>query len=319
VVAGRDTGDALLTVPDSLGVLDAAVNRVLALGPVPDGGTLVVAAADHAVAGLGVSAYQPSVTADVFAATQAGVSLGATAAREAGLAVETVHARLASPGGDLVSADAMTLTDARALAGQGRQLGIRLAEHGLICLGEVGIGNTTVAAALSCVLAGLAPESAAGLGSGIDSAMVRRKQEVITAAVARARAVHGTLLDDPWVLLASLGGPEVALLAGVVLGAAERRVPVVLDGLLTSVAALLAVRAEPAAQRVLVAGQCSRERAHHAVLTELGLEPLLQLRLRSGEGVGACLAAQLLHTALRTRQATARVTAHSPEPPARSQ
>jgi nicotinate-nucleotide--dimethylbenzimidazole phosphoribosyltransferase len=109
-------------------------------------------------------------------------------------------------------------------------------------------------------------------------------------------------------MVASLGGPEVALLAGVILGAAERRVPVVLDGLVTSVAAVLAVRAEPAVQSALVAGQLSREQAHHAVLGNLGLEPLLQLRLRSGEGVGACLAAQMLLTALRARQVTARVT-----------
>jgi nicotinate-nucleotide--dimethylbenzimidazole phosphoribosyltransferase len=97
------------------------------------------------------------------------------------------------------------------------------------------------------------------------------------------------------------------LLAGVTLGAAERRVPVILDGLVTSIAALLAVRAEPAVAAVLIAGQRSREAAHHAVLTELGLEPLLGLRLRAGEGVGACLGAQLLLTALRAREATARV------------
>jgi nicotinate-nucleotide--dimethylbenzimidazole phosphoribosyltransferase len=107
--------------------------------------------------------------------------------------------------------------------------------------------------------------------------------------------------------MAALGGPEVALLTGVALAAAEVRVPVVLDGLVTSVAALLAVRLEPAAQSALVAGQRSRELAHAAVLGELGLEPLLQLRLRSGEGVGACLAAQLLLTAIRARSATARV------------
>jgi nicotinate-nucleotide--dimethylbenzimidazole phosphoribosyltransferase len=100
----------------------------------------------------------------------------------------------------------------------------------------------------------------------------------------------------------------VVLLAGVTLGAARCRVPVVLDGLVTSVAALLAVQAEPAVQAALVAGQRSRERVHRAVLTELGLEPLLDLRLRSGEGVGACLAAQLLLTALRARAETARVT-----------
>ena len=308
VVAGRDTGDDLLTVPGSLGILDATVNRVLALGAVPPaGGTLVIAAADHPVTRHGISAYQPSVTADVFDATTRGVSLGAVIARQAGLDVQATYARLAGQGGDLVGADAMTAADARSLVGQGRELGRRLAGRGLICLGEVGIGNTTVAAALSCALLGLRPDDAAGLGAGADTAMVRRKKEVVAAAVARARATHGDRLSDPWVLVASLGGPEVALLAGVTLGAAEQRVPVILDGLVTSVAALLAVRAEPAAQSVLVAGQLSRERAHHAVLADLGLEPLLQLRLRSGEGTGACLAAQLLLTALRARQATARV------------
>jgi nicotinate-nucleotide--dimethylbenzimidazole phosphoribosyltransferase len=308
VVAGRDAGDDLLTVPGSLGILDATVNRVLALNPEPPAsGTLIVVAADHPVTRHGVSAYQPSVTADVFAATRQGVSLGAATARRAGLEVEAVYARLAGPGGDLVGADAMTIGDARSLVDQGKAMGRRLADRGLICLGEVGIGNTTVAAALSCVLLGLKPEDAAGLGAGADTAMVRRKQEVIARAISRASAEHGDRLRDPWVLAASLGGPEIALLAGVTLAAAERRVPVVLDGIVTSVAALLAVLAEPAAQSVLVAGQRSREQAHHAVLTELGLEPLLQLRLRSGEGVGACLAAQLLLTALQARQATARV------------
>jgi len=311
VVAGRDTGDDLLTVPDSLGVLDATVNRVLALSPVPPaGGTLIVAAADHPVAEHGISAFKPSVTADVFAATMRGVSLGAATARQAGLEVEATYARLAGQGGDLVNADAMTVAEARSLVDRGKTLGRRLADRGLICLGEIGIGNTTIAAALSCALLGIQAESAVGLGAGADTAMVRRKQQVVAQAVARARARHGGRLADPWVMVASLGGPEVALLAGVTLGAAERRVPVVLDGLVTSVAALLAVRAEPAVQNALVAGQCSRERAHRAILNDLGLEPLLQLRLRSGEGVGACLAAQLLLTAVRARQATARV--HAP-------
>jgi nicotinate-nucleotide--dimethylbenzimidazole phosphoribosyltransferase len=138
--------------------------------------------------------------------------------------------------------------------------------------------------------------------------MIARKRDVVGRALARARAAYGDELRDPRVLMAALGGPEIALLAGVTLAAAERRVPVMLDGLVTSVAALLAVRLEPAVQSALVAGQRSRELAHGAVLRELGLEPLLQLRLRSGEGVGACLAAQLLLTALRARQATARVS-----------
>jgi nicotinate-nucleotide--dimethylbenzimidazole phosphoribosyltransferase len=309
VVAGRDSGDDRLTVPGSLGVLDTAVNRVLALSPAPPtGGTLLVAAADHPVTGHGVSAFSPSVTADVLAATRAGVSLGAATARQAGLRIAAVHARPAGPAGDLVNADAMSLADADLLFEQGRALGRELAGHGLVCLGEVGIGNTTVAAALSCALLDLAPEEAVGLGAAADTAMLDRKRAVVGSALARARADHRDRLRDPRVVLAALGGADVALLAGVTLAAAQHRVPVLLDGLVTSVAALLAVRLEPGAQSALVAGQQSRERAHAAVLDELGLEPLLRLRLRSGEGVGACLAAQLLLTALRARQHTARVS-----------
>jgi nicotinate-nucleotide--dimethylbenzimidazole phosphoribosyltransferase len=137
--------------------------------------------------------------------------------------------------------------------------------------------------------------------------MMQRKRSVVGRALTRAGRAHGDRLRDPRVLIAALGGPDIALLTGVTLAAAESRVPVVLDGLVTSVAALLAVRLEPAAQTALVAGQRSRELAHAAVLGELGLEPLLQLRLRSGEGVGACLAAQLLLTAMRARAATVRV------------
>jgi nicotinate-nucleotide--dimethylbenzimidazole phosphoribosyltransferase len=314
VVAGRDTGDSLLTVPGSLGVLDVTIDRVLALRPAPPAtGTLVLAAASHPVARHGVSAYPPHVTGDVYEATMAGVSLGATTARQCGLACEAVYARPAGPQGDLAGSDALTSADVGALVGRGIELAARLAGRadpvpGLICLGEVGIGNTTVAAALACALLGLSPAEAVGLGAASDTAILRRKQDVVGTALSRARSVYGKKLADPWTAAAALGGPEVVLLAGVALGAAGLRVPVVLDGLVTSVAALLAVRAEPAAQAALVAGQRSRERAHQAVLTELGLEPLLDLRLRSGEGAGACLAAQLLLTALRARQETARVT-----------
>ena len=192
VVAGRDTGDDLLTVPGSLGVLDAVVNRVLALSPTPPtGGTLIVAAADHPVARHGVSAFPPSVTADVLAATRDGVSLGAATAQQAGLRVAAVDARPDGPAGDLVEADAMRLVDVDRLIAQGKALGHRLADHGLICLGEVGIGNTTIAAALSCALLDLSPESAVGLGASADAAMIARKRDVVGRALVRAR-------DDLW-------------------------------------------------------------------------------------------------------------------------
>src|SRR6185437_13740939 len=260
VVAGRDSGDDLLNVPGSLGVLDTTVNRVLALRPVPPGaGTLIVAAADHPVTRHGVSAYPPSVTAEVHQATVRGVSLGAATARQAGLGCEAVYARACGAAGDLATSDAMTSADVAALLAQGTELGARLAGEGLVCLGEVGIGNTTVAAALACALLGLDPAEAAGLGAASDTAMMARKADVITRALARARATYGDrLAGDPWTAAAALGGPEIVLLAGVTLAAARARVPVVLDGLVTSVAALLAVRDAPAVQAALVAGQRSR-------------------------------------------------------------
>jgi nicotinate-nucleotide--dimethylbenzimidazole phosphoribosyltransferase len=136
--------------------------------------------------------------------------------------------------------------------------------------------------------------------------MIERKVEVSAAALARARARYGPALDDPLVLLAALGGPEIAVLAGVTLATAGAGAAVVLDGLATTVAASLAVRIEPAVAAHLVAGQRSREAAHIAILDDLGLEPLLDLRIRAGEGVGACLAVRMIHDALRIRQLTAR-------------
>ncbi len=189
----------------------------------------------------------------------------------------------------------------------GRQLGADAAGRGLVCLGEVGVGNTTVAAALCCALLDQPVRQVVGAGAGADAAMVQRKRVVVEAAVRRARAEHGAALADPATLLAALGGPELAVLTGVLLGAASAGVPVVLDGLATSVAAALAVRIQPMARAALVAGQRSREPAHQAMLVDLGLEPLLDQRLRAGEGVGACLAAQLLFSALAVRERAGRV------------
>ncbi len=307
VVTGRDSGADRLAVPGALGVLDTTVDRVLALAPDPPaGGTLVVAGADHPVARHGVSAYDPSVTREVLDATDQGVSVGASTAATAGLQVEVVRARC-SKAGDLVETDAMTTGDVDTLLDHGYAVGRRLAEHGLVCLGEVGIGNTTVAAAMAAALLDLDPADAVGLGAGADSDMLERKRTVVARALARVHATYGDAVQRPRVLLAALGGPEIAVLTGVTLGAASRHAPVVLDGLVTSVAALAATRHTSSVQAMLVAGQCSRERAHQAVLADLGLEPLLTLRLRAGEGVGACLAAQMLLTAISARSHTAQV------------
>ena len=320
VVAVRDAADALLTPPSSLGALDRAVDRVLALGHHEvAGGTLVLVGADHPVCAHGISPYDQGVTRDVLAAAAAGEALGVVAAATAGLSTVVVDAGVGEeplPGvasarprdrrGDLVGADGLSEGDAEHLLAIGQQLGTDAARDRLVALGEVGVGNTTVAAALTAAMLDLEPAAAVGLGAGADTDMVDRKVAAVTAAIARARHRYGDALEDPRVLLRSLGGPEFAVLAGVTLGAARAGAVVVLDGLATSVAALLATRLEPAVAAHLIAGQRSREPAHAAVLQQLGLEPLLDLRIRAGEGVGACLASSLLLAALSVRQGAAR-------------
>ncbi len=321
VVAARDDTDELLTTPGSLGVLDRAVDRVVALDhPHPDRGALLVAAADHPVTVHGVSAYEAAVTRDVVDATLAGRSVGAALASGARLVVSVVDAGvrgdpvagavLARPHrdrGDLVRARALDERDVHDLVAAGRELGEALSrDHGVVALGEVGIGNTTVAAAVASALLDLAAAKVVGLGAGSDSATVDRKRWVVEQALARARAQCD--VTQPYAALVEVGGPEIAVLAGVVLGAAACRAAVVLDGLAVTVAALIAVRLEPAAQASLVAGQRSREQAHRLVLAELGLEPVLDLRIRAGEGAGAALAANLILTVLTARRTIARVT-----------
>ena len=319
LVSATDAADDLLSPPESLGVLDRALGRVVAIGGQDvTGGTLVVAGADHPVTALGVSAFPAATTADVLTATVEGTALGAATAQGAGLTTVAVDAGVDGPvlgsravrpkgeRGDLASTDAMTAADVDALLAAGRRIGTDAAANGLVCLGEVGVGNTTVAAALACALLDLEPQDAVGLGSGSDAAMVARKREVVAAALVRVRDGTGPL--DPLRLLAVVGGPEIVLLTGVTLGAAAAGAPVVLDGLAASLPGVIATWIEPGVQGHLLAGHVSRERAHALVLRELGLEPLLSLRLRSGEGVGACLAASLLLQGLSVRRVAARTT-----------
>ncbi len=320
VVAAHDDADELLSAPGSLGVLDRYLDRLTAAG-IDDqlGATLVLAGADHPVARLGVSTFSTEVTAMVLAATLCGESLGAAFAVATGAEIVAVDAgvdgepiagaRLHRPRrrrGDLAHGDALDPSDVESLLEAGRAIGAEIRSP-VVALGEVGIGNTTVAAALATILLDLEVPEAVGLGVGGDSDTIARKAGVVAAAVARARAAGGP--SNPLTALSRVGGPELALLCGVVLGAAARNAIVVLDGYATSVAAICAVQLEPGAASALVAGQRSREQAHRAVLSWLGLEPLLDLRLRAGEGVGALLAAQMLRAGLAARRRSGRTRA----------
>jgi len=315
VVAAHDDADQLLTPPGSLGLLDQTLDRVEAAGGTEiTGGTLVLVGADHPVAHLGVTAFKASVTHDVMAASVAGTGLGVSTATAAGLSHLVVDAGVAQPvqgarsvrirgeRGDLHHSDAMTPVQVEALLRDGQALGAEASHDGLVCLGEVGVGNTTIATTLACAMTGLDPDEAVGLGAGSDTAMVERKAEVIKAALTRTH----TDPNDPERLLAALGGPEFAVLAGVCLGAAEAGSPLILDGLATSVAALIATKFSPGLHGWLVASQASREQVHQIVLAELGLEALMELRMRAGEGVGACFGAQMILTGLQVRRTAAR-------------
>lgn len=317
VVGARDDADQLLTPPGSLGVLDRYVDRVVAAthtetaaacaGDRVNSGHLLLVAGRHPVSRLGVSAYPDTVTDDVFAASQAGESAGATTARATGLTFQAVDAGTGT--GDLVHTDALAHSDVAQLLDRGRRIGETVAgTNRLLALGEVGVGNTTVASTLAAALLGLPAEEVVGLGAGADSAMVERKTQVVAAALTRAAAARPGSWNEPLEALAALGGAEFCVMTGAILGAASRGTVTVLDGLATTVSALAAVALEPGAAAYLVAGQRSRETVHRHVLDHLGLEPLLDLRLRAGEGVGAALATALLLSALEVRSTMGRTS-----------
>ncbi len=164
----------------------------------------------------------------------------------------------------------------------------------LLCVGEVGMGNTTVSAALIAHLCGIAPAAATGRGAGIDDATLDRKRVVVSDAVA---SVAG--LTDPIGVAAAIGGLEVVAMAGFIIGAGSLGVPVVLDGVVTQAAACLADAIVPGVASACLAGHRSAEPASHAALQHLGLEPILSLNMRLGEGTGAMLAIPILRAACR--------------------
>jgi nicotinate-nucleotide--dimethylbenzimidazole phosphoribosyltransferase len=321
-VLARDREDRLLAAPGSLGLLGDTLLRVESVGAPDTTGALVIAGADHPVVGLRVSAFPRSTTRLVARALAAGEGQGAAMARAAGLnlcladcGIDGDHIPgwrdVRPPGarGDLATADALDRDAVVWLLAEGHRVGHELAAVGPVALGEVGIGNTTVAAALAAALLAVPAEQVVGRGVGADTAMVARKQDVVRRALARmgGRLPPAGQLSQGGVedLLGGIGGPEQAFLTGVCNGVADTGGLVVLDGLLTSVSALVAVRHRPEVQAHLVAGQVSAEPAHRRVLDALGLEPLLDLRLRAGEGVGAVLALSLIAQAKRARRMTA--------------
>jgi nicotinate-nucleotide--dimethylbenzimidazole phosphoribosyltransferase len=177
------------------------------------------------------------------------------------------------------------------------------AGHRLLAVGEIGIANTTAAAALVCAFTGAAPPTVVGRGTGVSDETWRRKVAVVEAALTRHRGVVAAAKRDPLGALAALGGLELAAIAGFCLAAARAHTPVVLDGFLTAASALVAATWHPTLPHGLLLSHASVEPGAALAASALGLRPLLDLELRLGEGTGAVLAVELVRTALHLERA----------------
>jgi nicotinate-nucleotide--dimethylbenzimidazole phosphoribosyltransferase len=310
--------DAKTKPPGSLGRLEDLACRLASIrGEIPTGTlapAIVVAAADHGVADEGVSPYPQEVTGQMLANFAAGGAAVAVLARESGARLEVVDAGVIAPPaaagmrsmvvggvrgtGNIALGPAMPVDVAVTLIERGIAVADDLVDDGIgvVAIGDMGIGNTTSAGALCATLLPADPARTCGPGTGLDDAGVGRKVKVVRRAL-DANGL-GDRSTDPIRSLASLGGLEIAFLTGVILGAVSRRVPVLLDGFVTGVAALLASALSHDAVGSLVAATRSPEPGHSLVLDRLGLEPLLDLGLRLGEGSGAALALPLLRDAV---------------------
>jgi nicotinate-nucleotide--dimethylbenzimidazole phosphoribosyltransferase len=307
----------MLTKPaGSLGVLEELSIRVAGMTgtcppAVPAPAVVAVFAADHGVHAQGVSPWPQEVTAAMlanFAAGGAAVNAFATNNRvdvrvvDVGVATDVagldiLHAKVRAGTRDLSTEQALTPEEVRTALEVGFELAERLVRDGYRCLltGDMGIANTTASAALIATFTGATAEAVTGRGTGIDDATLAHKTEVVRAAL----RLHDVPAADPAGALAAYGGLEHAALAGYILAAAANKVPVILDGVIAGAAALAAQAFHPAVTDYCVAGHRSAEPGHAVALKALGLEPLVDLDLRLGEGTGAVLAYPILTCSVR--------------------
>lgn len=315
--AARDRLDRMTKPRGSLGrVEDLAVALCGIAGqcppPLPEPAAVAVFAGDHGVHAQGVTPWPQEVTAQMVANFLAGGAVVNAFARQFGAQVCVVDVGVkvavdAAPGllprrvadgtADMTTGPALTRDQARRAVEAGIETARDLVAAGNRCLitGDMGIANTTAAAALICAFTGADPGLATGRGTGIDDATLARKTEVVRSAL----ALHRPDPADPLGVLAAFGGCEHAALAGFVLGAAALRIPVLLDGVNAGAAALAAVALVPDAAGYCLAGHRSAEPGHRLALDHLGIEPLLDLGMRLGEGTGALLALPVVLGAAR--------------------
>ena len=308
--------DRLTKPVGSLGRLEEVAARYVMitgeLKPTVPRGAVFTFAADHGVTKEGVSAYPREVTPQMvlnFLRGGAGVNV---LARHAGVDVRVVDIGVDHDFGpipgliakkvmrgtrNLLAEPAMTRAEAEQSLLVGVELATQAAQEGigLIGTGDMGIGNTTPSAAITAVMTGRPVAEVTGRGTGIDDTGHARKVAVIQQAL----DLHRPDRTDAIRVLATVGGLEIGGLAGLILGAAAARVPVVLDGFIAGAAALIAVGLQPRCREYLIASHRSVERGHQAILDHVGAKPLLDLDLRLGEGTGACLGMSLVCAAIK--------------------
>lgn len=312
--------------PGSLGRLEDLGAQLAALAgecppPLPRPAATAVFVGDHGVHAQGVSPWPQEVTTQMVANFLAGGAAVNVLARQAGSSVVVVDVGMVgdaeeAPGradtdrprllrrkvrrgtGDLSTGAAMTPDEARRALDVGAEVAALLVAGGARCLvtGDMGIANTTASAALVASLTDRPATAVTGRGTGIDDHVLTRKTALVAAAAARARYEHG---GDALAVLAEVGGLEHAALVGFVVGAAAHQVPVIVDGVIAASALLVASRLVPGVERCVIAGHRSVEPGASAVLDLLGLEPVIDLGLRLGEGTGAVLALPLVEAAAR--------------------
>lgn len=253
---------------------------------------VAIFAGAHGVAEQGVSAYPSSVNRQMVEAFASGGAAISQLCASQNLGLKVFDLALDMPTGDFTQGPALDEKACAATIAYGMEAVAGGSD--LLCLGEMGIGNTTVAAALSAGLFGGAGSDWAGRGTGVDDAGLKRKADVID----RGLALHKAHLNDPLEVLARLGGREFAGLAGAIIAARYECVPVVLDGFPVTAAAAVLYKLDPSAISHCVLGHVSAEPGHKQLAAEMGLEPILSLGMRLGEGTGAALAASVLRAAL---------------------
>lgn len=314
MAAARERQQQLTKPAGSLGQLETLAIQLAGLQgcerPVLEHVAISLFAGDHGVVEEGVSAYPQAVTGQMLRNFVGGGAAISVLARQLHATLEvvdlgTVDPSLALPGvrhvhlgpgtANFAREPALSEAQLQAALQAGRDSALRAAAHGaqLFIGGEMGIGNTTAAAALASVLLACPPATLSGPGTGLDSAGVQHKAHVIE----RALALHRLAPDEPLRALGCVGGFELAALAGAYLACAQAGVAVLVDGFICTVAALVAVRLNPQCRAWLLFAHQGAEPGHQTVLSALQAEPLLALGLRLGEGSGAALAVPLLRLA----------------------